>query len=254
MRVLVAMSGGVDSSVAAARLLSQGHQVVGVTLHLWDYPDDTAQKSRCCAPEDIHDAARVAAHLGFPHYAFDRRELFNERVVLPFVDEYVAGTTPSPCVTCNQTIKFAELIRIAARLGCEQLATGHYARVVVTDGRYELHRGLDTAKDQSYFLYALTAEQLEKLCFPLGESQNQRCELRPFRSVCPVPPRAKVRNSVSCKPGITTRSSQSARELEFVRGESCRAMVACWENTRACINLHSVSGKISALQRANERM
>jgi tRNA-specific 2-thiouridylase len=166
------MSGGVDSSVAAARLMSQGYEVVGVTLHLWDYPDETTPKSRCCAPEDIHDAARVAAHLGFPHYAFDRREMFNEKVVVPFVDQYLAGTTPSPCVTCNQTVKFGELIRIADRLGCTLLATGHYARVVRKEHQFELHRGLDTTKDQSYFLYALSSEQLAQLRFPLGESHK----------------------------------------------------------------------------------
>jgi tRNA-specific 2-thiouridylase len=166
------MSGGVDSSVAAARLFREGHEVVGITLHLWDYPDDAAPKSRCCAPEDIHDAARVAAHLGFAHYAFDRREKFKERVIAPFLDEYLAGTTPSPCVTCNQTVKFAELIPIADRLGCSLVATGHYARIIRRDARLELHRGLDATKDQSYFLYALTDSQLARLCFPLGESQK----------------------------------------------------------------------------------
>ena len=171
-RVLVAMSGGVDSSVAAARLFRQGHEVVGITLHLWDYPDDAAPKSRCCAPEDIHDAARVAAHLGFAHYAFDRREKFKQKVIAPFLDEYLAGITPSPCVTCNQTVKFAELIPIADRLGCSLLATGHYARIIRRDGKFELHRGLDATKDQSYFLYALTDSQLARLCFPLGESQK----------------------------------------------------------------------------------
>ncbi len=171
-RILVAMSGGVDSSVAAARLLSQGYEVVGVTLHLWDYPDEATPKGRCCAPEDIHDAARVAAHLGFPHYAFDRRELFNEKVVAPFVDAYLEGVTPSPCVTCNRTVKFTELIRVADRLGCTQLATGHYARIMWHEGHHELHSGLDATKDQSYFLYALTEEQLARLCFPLGDSKK----------------------------------------------------------------------------------
>lgn len=156
--------------MAAARLLSQGHDVVGVTLHLWDYPEQGTPKSRCCAPEDIHDAAKVAAHLGFPHYAFDRREAFLEKVVRPFVDEYLAAATPSPCVLCNQFVKFAELLRVADRLGCLALATGHYARIQQRDGHWELHQGLDTTKDQSYFLYALTEKQLARLSFPLGES------------------------------------------------------------------------------------
>ena len=169
-RILVAMSGGVDSSVAAARLLNQGHEVVGVTLHLWDYPDKESPKSRCCAPEDIHDAAKVAGHLDFPHYAFDRRELFSEKVVRPFIDAYLSGVTPSPCVHCNQKVKFAELLRSAERLGCDRLATGHYARIVQNNGRIELHRGADASKDQSYFLYALTPSELERTCFPLGDS------------------------------------------------------------------------------------
>ena len=164
------MSGGVDSSVAAARLKQAGHEVVGVTLHLWDYPDESAPKSRCCAPEDIHDAARVAAYLGFPHFAFDRRQAFMQRVVEPFIDEYLAAVTPSPCVNCNRFIKFEELLGLARRLGCAAMATGHYARIDTSSGRVELHRGIDATKDQSYFLFALQPDQLSQLMFPLGES------------------------------------------------------------------------------------
>ena len=169
-RLLVAMSGGVDSSVAAARLMKEGHEVVGATLHLWDYPDETSPKGRCCAPEDIHDAARVAAHLGFSHYAFDRRDVFLERVVRPFIHAYLSATTPSPCVHCNRLVKFAELLRIADRLGCSAVATGHYARIETVEGRPELHRGVDQTKDQSYFLFALEPQQLARLLFPLGYS------------------------------------------------------------------------------------
>ena len=140
-RVIVAMSGGVDSSVAAARLLAAGHDVVGVTLHLWDYPDDGSVKSRCCAPEDIHDARRVADHLGFPHYAFDRRELFQSEVVAPFVDSYLSGETPSPCVRCNRGVKSRELFTLRARLGAAKVATGHYARITRQGERCELRRG-----------------------------------------------------------------------------------------------------------------
>jgi len=169
MRVVVAMSGGVDSSVAAARLHRAGHEVVGVTLHLWDYPDQGI-KGRCCAPEDVHDAQRVAGALGFPHYAFDRRELFRSEVVEPFVEDYLAGRTPSPCVRCNRGVKLAELVALAERLGAERVATGHYARVALEAGTPRLLRARDRSKDQSYFLHMLRPDVLDKLVFPLGEA------------------------------------------------------------------------------------
>jgi tRNA-specific 2-thiouridylase len=171
-RVLVAMSGGVDSSVAAARL-SETDEVVGVTLHLWDYPDDGAlgNKSRCCAPEDQYDARRVADALGVPHFTFDRRDLFARTVVTPFVDAYLAGETPSPCTACNRGVKLAELFALADRLGASHVATGHYARIVrAADGTPHLATGADSSKDQSYFLFASPRAWLERLLFPLGES------------------------------------------------------------------------------------
>lgn len=166
------MSGGVDSSVAAARLLARGYDVVGVTLHLWDYPDDGSVKSRCCAPEDVHDARRVADVLGFPHYAFDRRELFQREVVEPFVSSYLEGETPSPCVRCNRGVKIRELVRLAERLGAQRIATGHYARITQSDGRYELRRARDASKDQSYFLHMLGQDVLARLDFPLGDADK----------------------------------------------------------------------------------
>ena len=170
-RVIVAMSGGVDSAVAAARLRDEGFEVVGVTLHLWDYPDDgPGSHQRCCAPEDQYDARRTADALGFPHYTFDRRALFEERVVGPFVDAYLEGRTPSPCTTCNRSVKLGELFAIADRLGAERVATGHYARVVLHEGAPFIARGLDREKDQSYFLYALAPEHVARLVFPLGAS------------------------------------------------------------------------------------
>lgn len=169
-RVLVAMSGGVDSSVAAARLVAEGHEVIGVTLHLWDYPDDGTVQGRCCAPEDVHDAARVAAQLGIPHYSFDRRELFRSAIIEPFVDAYLAGTTPSPCVHCNRQVKIRELLSLAERLGAEQVATGHYARIRPSGTRLDLLRGRDANKDQSYFLYSYLGPLLARLRFPLGEA------------------------------------------------------------------------------------
>lgn len=162
------MSGGVDSSVAALLLHEQGYEVVGVTLHLWDYPDDGSVKSRCCAPEDIHDARRVCDVIGVPHYAFDRRELFYSEVVQPFVDGYLDGTTPSPCVRCNRGVKVKELLAIATRLGARQVATGHYARIEHVDGTARLLCGADAEKDQSYFLHMLDEATLERFVFPLG--------------------------------------------------------------------------------------
>ncbi len=167
------MSGGVDSGVAAARLHAAGHEVVGVTLHLWDYPEEGAPggHGRCCAPEDQYDARRTADVLGFAHYTFDRRALFEERVVGPFVDAYLRGETPSPCTACNRGVKLGELFKVADRLGARSVATGHYARVLRdASGGAWLARGRDEAKDQSYFLYATPPEQVARLVFPLGDS------------------------------------------------------------------------------------
>ena len=172
-RVLIAMSGGVDSSVAAARLVADGYEVIGVTLHLWDTPDDGTVRGRCCAPEDVHDARRVADVLGIPHYAFDRRREFEREIVAPFVQSYLDGETPSPCVRCNRGVKMKELLHLADELGAERVATGHYARIRDEDGVLGLYRARDASKDQSYFLHMLDREQLSRLCFPLGDREKQ---------------------------------------------------------------------------------
>lgn len=167
------MSGGVDSAVAAARLVDAGYEVVGVTFHLWDYPDDQPEKSRCCAPEDAHDARLVADHLGIPHYTFDRREMFDAQVVKPFVDAYLGGATPSPCVWCNRSVKMRELFGLADRLGASHVATGHYARIVGAGEQTQLLRARDRRKDQSYFLHMLRADELARVLLPLGDDDKE---------------------------------------------------------------------------------
>ncbi|MCI0669009.1 MAG: tRNA 2-thiouridine(34) synthase MnmA [Myxococcaceae bacterium] len=166
MRVVVAMSGGVDSSAAAALLKEQGHDVIGMTLRVWSY-EDKAKCGSCCSPDDIEDARRVAETLGIPFYVANVEELFKERVVSPFVQSYLQGRTPIPCVACNQDVKFNFLLKRARALGA-RLATGHYARVAEEGGRYFLERAVDAAKDQSYFLFTLGQEELRDLEFPVG--------------------------------------------------------------------------------------
>ncbi|HWI41084.1 MAG TPA: tRNA 2-thiouridine(34) synthase MnmA [Verrucomicrobiae bacterium] len=177
-RVVIAMSGGVDSSVAAALLCDQGYEVIGVSMQVWDYsrPWDGVEPQRaCCSLDDIHDARRVAGQLGIPFYVMNFEEEFRQLVVEDFIDEYHAGRTPNPCVRCNQRIKFALLMERIRELEADFVATGHYARIITDEtGTRHLLKGVDRGKDQSYFLFTLTQEQLSRVLFPVGEMTKEQ--------------------------------------------------------------------------------
>jgi len=175
MRIVVAMSGGVDSSVAAALLAEQGHEVIGVSMQLYDQSEGQSSFGSCCSLDDLHDARRVAAALEIPHYILNFERQFDEQVVTNFINEYTSGRTPLPCARCNSDLKFATLAERAEGFGADAVATGHYARVERDDstGRYLLRRGLDPTKDQAYFLFSLTQAQLARAVFPVGDRPKE---------------------------------------------------------------------------------
>lgn len=192
--VAVAMSGGVDSSAVAALLQQQGHAVVGLTMQLWnqrrlpELQGDGPAQHRCCSLDDVYDAKSVAQHLNFPHYVVNFEEQFEARVVRPFVDQYLAGRTPIACTNCNTDVKFEPLLRMARQIGAQRLATGHYARIRRKEdtGRWELLRACDDSKDQSYFLWGLSQEQLSRSDFPLGELTKEEVRDLARRANLPV--------------------------------------------------------------------
>ena len=207
-RVVVAMSGGVDSSVVAAQLASEGYDVVGVTLQLYDHGAALAKKGACCAGLDIHDARRVAEEMGFPHYVLDYENVFKDAVIDEFADSYLAGATPVPCIRCNERVKFKDLLETAKDLDADCMATGHYIQRKMGPEKAELHSAADAARDQSYFLFSTKQEQLDYLRFPLGH----------------LPSKAATRELAS-KFGLSVADKPDSQDICFVPNGNYAAVI-----------------------------
>lgn len=207
-RVLAAMSGGVDSSVAAGLMVEAGHEVIGVTMKMWTGPGGEAPTSGCCTVSDAEDARRVASRLDIPYYVVDYTDHFSSGVIDRFVGDYVAGRTPNPCVECNRTVKFSALLDHAAELGCDRVVTGHYARVVDRDGGWRLLRGADRDKDQSYVLSMLGQDHLARVSFPVGTLVKSETR------------------AVAERMGLRIADKSESMDICFVRGGDYRSFVA----------------------------
>ncbi len=207
MRILVAMSGGVDSSVVAALLKEQGHEVIGVTMKLWEGPNGEMPESGCCTASDSEDARRVASKLDIPYYVLDYTESFSKNVVENFTQMYAQGLTPNPCVECNRSVKFDHFINQAKKLNCDKVATGHYAKIIKKNDKYELHKADYLDKDQSYVLHMLQSSDLENITFPLGEISKP--EVR----------------QIAARIGLRTAFKKDSQDICFVGKKDYRSFV-----------------------------
>jgi tRNA-specific 2-thiouridylase len=244
-RVVVAMSGGVDSSVTAALLKAEGYDVVGVTLQLYDHGAATHRKGACCAGRDIHDARAVAERIGIPHYVLDYEARFKEAVIDRFAESYAAGETPVPCIECNRSIKFADLLGTARDLG--RAGAGDRAlrgEPRLPDGSHALYRAHESERDQSYFLFATTREQLDVLRFPLGGCRSRRCASSRASSASRSPTSRTVRTSASCRPGAMPTSSRGSSPTQRLLATSWICPARCWDGTTASSISPSASGRV----------